>query len=558
MSGFNPYSIVPFVTSIATGTLGLFCFWKNHSSRVHQLFCLVCLSVVPWPFAVSVMLNLSDPHQVVWWTKAGHLTCTIAPALFLDFVVTLTHAKRWRKLVRWGYTYAAVMITGMLSTDLYFPPGDIYRYWWGPYAKGGILAGLDALFGCFAVFVAFSLLFGKLRETRNCGQRAEYNRLRYIGLSFGIFSFALLDYLPKYGIPMPPIGSFFLLGFAGLATYAIIKHQILDFTLAIRRTAIYSILAALITASYLVMVLVMERLFQGFMGYRSIVGNVIAGFVIALGFSPVRNAVQAFVDRCFFRGSQEELAEQNEQLRREVQRTERLKAVSTLAAGMAHEIKNPLSSIKTFAQYLPEKYDDPAFREKFAKILGQEVDRMNHLVQRLLDFARPTPPELQQVRLSQLVNETLEFLHGTFLNKQIRIETSFDPMDEVGADPGQLKQALLNVLLNSVEAMPGPGRIAVSTVRENGSLAIVVADTGPGIPRRELQHVFDPFYTTKPHGTGLGLSVVHTILREHGGRVTVESEIGKGTTVTMQLPIGGTQDTRLRTQGGNGKELPVD
>jgi two-component system sensor histidine kinase HydH len=273
-----------------------------------------------------------------------------------------------------------------------------------------------------------------------------------------------------------------------------------------------------------------------------VVGTAIAGFAIVLGFVPLKNWIQVFVDRYFFKGSQVELAAQNEQLRRQVQQTERLKVVSTLAAGMAHEIKNPLASIRTFAEYLPEKYDDPAFREKFARILTQEVDKMNALVQRLLDFARPNRPQLRLVRLSTLIRETLDFLQGTLLNKQVRVETAFAQRDEVLADSGQIKQALLNVLLNSIEAMQGSGRITVSTVQQNGSVAIVVSDTGPGIAKRDLARVFDPFYTTKPSGTGLGLSVVHTIVREHGGRVKIDSEVGKGTRIQMILPIKGGLD----------------
>ena len=313
----------------------------------------------------------------------------------------------------------------------------------------------------------------------------------------------------------------------------------MDIEIVFRRSLVYSILAGCITALYLVAVLIMEKCFQGFFGYRSLVATTVVGFAIAMGFVPLKNAVQAFVDRYFFHGSQEELAVENEHLRKEVQQTERLKAVATLAAGMAHEIKNPLASIKTFAEYLPEKYGDPAFREKFAKIMGQEVDKMNTLVQRLLEFSRPTQPQLHPVHLSSVVRDTLDFLQGTLLQKQIQVETAFVKTDEVLADPGQLKQVFLNVLLNSIEAMEQPGRITISTRQNNGCLEVRLTDTGPGIPKRDLPHVFDPFYTTKPDGTGLGLSVVHSIVREHGGRITIHSEVGKGTQVQMYLPVNG-------------------
>lgn len=557
MSAFNGYALVPLMTSVALAILGFVCYRKNHSSRLHRIFFLLCLSVVAWPFALAVMLNLDQPEAVIWWSKAGHFTCTVAPALYFDFVITLLQLKRLRALLPFFYGYAVIAVIGMWSTDYYFRPHEVYQYAWGPYAQANWMATFDALFGCFVVVVSFGLLIQALRRAHRSGSRLEYNRLRYVTLALGLFSFALLDYIPKYGVPLPPIGSLFVLSFAGIVTYAIIRHQILDFSIAIRRTAIYSILAALLTASYLVVVLIMEKWFQGFFGYRSVVATSIVGFGIALGFVPLRNWVQGFVDRYFFKGSQAELAAQNEQLRREVQHTEKLKAVATLAAGMAHEIKNPLSAIKTFAEYLPQRYDDPEFREKFAKITAQEVDKMNTLVQRLLEFARPPQPQLQPVRLSGLVKEVLDLVQGTLIQKHIQVELAFAESDELLVDPGQMKQVFLNLLLNSVEAMERTGRITISTIQQNGHLKVVMNDTGPGIAKNDLQHVFDPFYTTKPGGTGLGLSVVHSIVREHGGRVAIQSEVGRGTTVQMYLPVNGHQ-TSIRPQTSDHRHQTTD
>ena len=174
---------------------------------------------------------------------------------------------------------------------------------------------------------------------------------------------------------------------------------------------------------------------------------------------------------------------------------------------------------------------------------------MNELVHRLLEFAKPSPPELASVDISQTLKETLDFIQGTLLKKQIQVETHFAEADEVKADESQLKQVFLNVLLNSVEAMDQSGRISISTARENGHLEVSIADTGPGIAPKDLQRVFDPFYTTKPAGTGLGLSVVHSIIRQHGGRVNIHSQLGEGTTVRIDLPLNG---------GVNGKDAHLN
>jgi signal transduction histidine kinase len=485
------------------------------------------------------MLNLHDAQQIILLTKIGHSTCTAAPAIFLHLVLTVLHNQsRWlKRLSRLFYGYAALAVTGMWLTSAYFNPTEVYRYSWGGYAKGLWLCTIDALFGGAVLTLSLVLMIQGVWRGRNVLSATEYSRQQYFTLALIFLSFAPMDYIPKYGIAMVPVGSGCVLAFAAIVTYAIVKHQILDFSVAIKRTAVYSILAGSITASYLVVVLVTERLFQGFFGYRSLVANVIVGFAIALGFNPLRNIIQRFVDRWFFTKSTPALAEENERLRHEVAQSDRMKAVATLAAGMAHEIKNPLSSIKTFAEYLPTKYDDPEFREKFGRIVAQEVDRMNALVRQLLEFARPAAPHLEMVSMSRLIQDTLEFLQGTLLKQHIVVQTLFDPSDQVQADPGQLKQALLNVVLNSIEGMKGPGRLSIATVRQNGSLAIVVTDTGPGIPRKDLQRVFDPFYTTKAGGTGLGLSVVHSIIRQHGGKVGIESKEGQGTTVRLLLPV---------------------
>lgn len=538
----NPYSVIPFAASVIVASLGMMCYWKNHSSRVHQLFFCVCGSVIAWPFALGVLLNQYEAAAVIWWTKAGHFTCTVAPAVFLDFVVTLLGRHQLRGLVRACYLYALAAIAGMLLTPYYFDAESVYRYSWGPYAKGEWLSVVDAIFGSIVASGSFTLLLKSVRSSRQRGSRLEYNRLRYLALGLGFFSLALVDYLPKYGVPVPPLGSLFLLVFAAIMTYAILMHQLLDFVVAIRRTAIYSILAAIITACYFVGILVMEKWFQGVFGYRSLIATSLVGFATALGFVPIKDRVQWFVDRYFFRASALELAEQNEQLRREVQRAEQLKAVATLAAGMAHEIKNPLTAIKTFAEYLPERYEDPEFRHKFSKVISQEVNKMNDLVHRLLEFAKPPPPKRQSVRISQLLGETLQFLQGSLLKGRIGVETQLSEDDCVLADASQMRQVFLNILLNSIEAMPSGGAIRIASGRHNGHLNIRISDNGPGMSAAVAARAFDPFYTTKPNGTGLGLSVVHSIVREHGGKVLLASREQEGTEVRIHLPMTGGGD----------------
>jgi len=321
--------------------------------------------------------------------------------------------------------------------------------------------------------------------------------------------------------------------------YAIVQRGFLGIHIAIRKSLVYSILVTLLTVGYFGLIYGIERLFQTKFGYHSIGLSVAAFALMALAFQPLKMGIQRLVDQLLFRVPHEELVKRMERLEREVKQTDKLRAIATLAAGMAHEIKNPLASIKTFAEYLPMRYDDPAFRTKFSKIISQEVDKMNALVHRLLEFAKPATPHLEPVRLSQVVNDTLEFLQGALVQKQITVQVAFAQTDEVLADTVQLKQVFLNVLLNSIEALGGTGQIHIATTQQNGSVHATITDTGSGIAKDDLPRVFEPFYTTKPRGTGLGLSVVHSIVREHGGRIAIESERGQGTTVEISLPLNG-------------------
>lgn len=288
------------------------------------------------------------------------------------------------------------------------------------------------------------------------------------------------------------------------------------------------------------MVVFAERLTQGYFGYRSVIFALIMASIIAFLFIPVKNIIQKCVDRAFFQGTQSELARRNTLLVEELKRSEKLKAVATLAAGMAHEIKNPLTSIATFAEYMKDKRNDDEYIDKFQKVMREEVGRINNIVQQILDFAKPIPPRLEKVDANRVLDGTLDFLSNRFLSKNIKISKDYTQDAFVMADPEQLKQVFLNIFLNAIDATQGGGEIYVKTepseYKDRSHLNIVIRDTGRGIPPSELDKIFDPFYTTKDSGTGLGLAIVHGIVKEHKGRIFVESALQKGTKFTLVFP----------------------
>ena len=383
------------------------------------------------------------------------------------------------------------------------------------------------------VVLAHRLLF--LGYQRTAGQKRRQLETIFFAFAIGYLGGTSV-LLPTFGILIYPYGNFSVPIYCLVVTYAIVKHHFLGIDVAIRKGLVYSILATLITSTYLVIIILSERLLQGMIGYRSIVGTVVAAFIIALGFTPVKNMIQRWVDRLFFGGSQEVLAEENERLRQELIQSERLKSVALLASGLAHEIKNPLASIKTFTEYLPQRHSDEAFVQKFQHIVSQEIEKIQTIVTNLLTFAKPQPLRHGTLCLGQVVQETLVLLNSDCLKRKVELEARVDPSVSVMGDRTHLKQALLNLCLNSLEAMDEGGKLRVGVETHNAHATLFVEDTGSGISPQNLPHVFDPFFTTKETGTGLGLSVVHGIIKEHGGKIRIDSHPGQGTSVTIHLP----------------------
>jgi two-component system, NtrC family, sensor histidine kinase HydH len=226
-------------------------------------------------------------------------------------------------------------------------------------------------------------------------------------------------------------------------------------------------------------------------------------------------------------------------LKREVETSRRLASLGRLAAGVAHEIRNPLSSIKGFATYFKERYRDNPDDRKTSEIMIQEVDRLNRVITQLLEFARPPVVQKKRASLQSLIQHSLKMIERQASAKQIQVLSHLpSEIKEIDLDPDGINQVLLNLYLNAIEAMERGGTLTVSICREEKSpwVKIMVSDTGTGISKEDLEHVFDPYFTTKQSGTGLGLAIVHKIVEAHGGEVRAESEIGRGTTVSVLLP----------------------
>jgi two-component system sensor histidine kinase HydH len=227
-------------------------------------------------------------------------------------------------------------------------------------------------------------------------------------------------------------------------------------------------------------------------------------------------------------------------LRREIARNQRLASIGRLAAGVAHEIRNPLSSIKGFATYFKERYRENKDDQQTANIMIQEVERLNRVVGQLLEFAKPITISKRATSVDTVIKDSVRLIERQSTEKNIKIETAFSSVvKKIQVDRDRINQVLLNLYLNGIESMQDGGtlNVALSMNKERKWVIIKVTDNGSGIRKEDIAHIFDPYFTTKPSGTGLGLAIVHNIIDAHDGKMEVESSPGKGTTVTLFLPI---------------------
>jgi two-component system sensor histidine kinase HydH len=227
-------------------------------------------------------------------------------------------------------------------------------------------------------------------------------------------------------------------------------------------------------------------------------------------------------------------------LESEMRENERLAAVGRMAAGVAHEVRNPLSSIKGLALLLKDKFSSESREFETTGLLIQEVERMNRTISELLSFARPAALDLQSVDLKELLSDSLQLVSADTASERIMTSLQCEhDLPKIQADRDRLSQVFINILLNGVQAMQEGGTLDI-IARKNGagkSVEISFKDTGTGINPEHLSHLFFPYFTTKSGGTGIGLAISQKIIVDHGGTIRVESEQGRGTTLIVELPI---------------------
>lgn len=501
---------------------------------IHKIVSLFNILVSMWGLSLF-MLSISGNslEKARYWWNAGNAVGLLLAPVFCHFVITL--CRHPRKSLWFVYSCSAAYFILTIFGAMDFNLRYVFDSFYYPTAHD-LLYHTEAFFWIFCVVYGHIILF---RSYKSAGDELKI-QIKYLFIAFfiGFTSGGLTHWLLVYGVNIHPAWNIFITAYSLLFTYAIFRHKLLGIDFAIRKGLVYSLLISISTGLYFISIVVIEKIFQQSFGYQPVYSLIVIAIVI-LTAEPLRIKIQHFIDYSFFKGSLPAVSHERELLQYKIQDQDKMKAVATLAAGMAHEIKNPLTAIKTFAEYLPHKASDPDFLNRFSIIVSSEVNKIDVIVKQLLEFSKPSAPKFESLNLAKIIEDTLRLLDAEFIKHRIDVTVK---QGECGAtiigDTKQLQQAFLNLILNSIQAMPDGGKLGLKILDgfQQGT-RLLISDTGYGISRENLSHIFDPFFTTKESGTGLGLAITHGILRKHGCKIHVQSNEKSGTCFDIVFPL---------------------
>ncbi|MBI4342720.1 MAG: PAS domain S-box protein [Candidatus Omnitrophica bacterium] len=599
----NAYAVPVWLAAVACLLLGCLVLIRERWSPVSLSFLLLTLTIAGWLFTFAEMYRATDARLALWWAKLAYLGIPCIPAAFYQFTVSVLRiAARHRRMVWIAWGLAMLFAVAICTTDALI--AGLYHYWWGFYPRYGWLS-IPYLTFFFGIMI-LSLRHYWVEYRRAVPETIHHRRIRLLMIASSIVSLASLDYLPKYGIGLYPFGYVPVFVFLILAALVVWRYHLVDITPAFAAQQIIGTMAeallvfdqdgvvrvvnqaacqlfgkteaeltgrlfAGLTRSFLTPAIVstLHRLGAVHDVEVTLVANESQGSikVLSVSASLMRDSRgEPIATICIARDitsrtqAEEELRQAHEELQQahaalqeaqlQLIQAAKLESVGRLAAGVAHEVKNPLAIILTGISYLSRHVPSDNGRTRLVfDDIRYAVRRADAIVKGMLDFSAPKTLQFSREDLHAVIERALVLLKHEIDKARITVVKEFaHRVPRLQLDGNKIEQAFVNVLMNAVHAMPQGGTLTVRTALRDRAVVVDVEDTGPGVPEEALAKIFEPFFTTKPagQGTGLGLAVTKSIVELHGGAIEL-----------MNRPEGGVRaHIMFRAEGGepNGQE----
>ena len=567
--------------------LGFYVFVSEPRSRAHQTFAAFIAFLALWTTKDLVFWNFYD-DQTPWavWAASSFVIALLMQCSLVVFAWVFPENSRTpRRLAAVVFAPGVVLI-----------PAALFGLLWN---RVGVVGGrfeveLTPLAYAFVVYVYATFFYGaailwrKYRQYKGTQKGQQLGAILWGLGATGVLKTIAVIILPFFGIyELLPISAVFVLPGVFVYAFAILNFKLFSFQSALGQFRLFpltykialSIASVAITSFALFQIPIVWWAFRNGMDYeawrRYLVFSLISALVpnlllLLLVLRSISRPLQRITVAAVavtkgeygtevdlrrtndeiglladsFNDMSRKMAADIEQLRRlneQLIRTERLAAMGTLAAGVAHEVNNPLASISSLIQMMQANADlDQPTKDKL-ELISEQIRRITRVTRDMTDFARVRPVAKKETDVNEIIHSSLRLAEFDKAFQSLEIHTALDKdLPTVIADGDQLQQVFLNLFLNARDAMPNGGRLDIATEGKDHEVTISVSDRGPGISNADSKQIFDPFYTTKPpgKGTGLGLAVCYGIVTAHGGRIEVESANGSGSKFRVILPTG--------------------
>ncbi len=486
MNPLNPYTISGILIVIFNLPL-LILFMKYGKSIISRIYALHIFAVLIWGIGSLLIGLIKDLPTLISIWGIAYTGVLFIPVFFYHSVHIITKDKRRWKII---FCYSqAIFFIALLTIDTVISSGiNLFLFHSMYFPKRTAAFTLSFIFWVILVLISHIKLFFYYRTT----YPQEKNQIRNLLWAITGFIGGFTNFLPSYGVTFYPYGNFLVPLHSLFVTDSIFRHQLFEIKIVIKKSLVYSFLILFVALIYFTIIVISEKVLQDFWGYKSMTISVATAFTIGILFFPLHNRIQQLVDRIIFKKTTEEISKENELLRAEAFQTEKLKSIAMLSSGIAHEIRNPLTALKTFVEYFPKKKTDPEFIAKFESIAGTEIRRIESILNELLSFAKPSPLSLTDTDIKKTLEHAINLTANQLNKNKVTIKTDFtENIPNIKADTNKLLQVFINLILNANDAMSTGGTLTIvasgSPTLSSPSVSIGDPHTKNGFPLKARQ-----------------------------------------------------------------------